>query len=272
MNNDTILFTAGQFAKLHNINKRTLHYYDDIGLFSPECKGENGYRYYTYLQSPILEMLLALRELNMSIDEIAQYMECRSAPAFHNIIQAKTSEISDTIRRLKGIQRLLSEKEKLLTLCEEADLDGIQLIECPQQQLLLSSPLRDDSDDVYLASLIEHMQDLRDHRQFNKSYGSMVSVKDIMAGNFEATACFFTRVEGSSRKSNLYVLPKAQYVRAFCKGDWDNLPEAYERIIRFAKEHQLTLKGYSYEEGINEMAISSMDEYITQITILCEAI
>jgi hypothetical protein len=27
--------TTAQFAKLHGVNKRTLHYYDDIGLFSP---------------------------------------------------------------------------------------------------------------------------------------------------------------------------------------------------------------------------------------------
>lgn len=36
--------TTAQFAKLHGVNKRTLHYYDDIGLFSPRAKGENGYR------------------------------------------------------------------------------------------------------------------------------------------------------------------------------------------------------------------------------------
>ena len=30
--------TTAQFAKLHGVNKRTLHYYDDIGLFSPREK------------------------------------------------------------------------------------------------------------------------------------------------------------------------------------------------------------------------------------------
>ncbi|MEG0289767.1 MAG: MerR family DNA-binding transcriptional regulator, partial [Erysipelotrichaceae bacterium] len=59
-------FTTGQFAKLHHINKRTLHYYDSIGLFTPSIIKENGYRYYTYLQSTTLEMILTMRELNMS--------------------------------------------------------------------------------------------------------------------------------------------------------------------------------------------------------------
>lgn len=65
-----MLLSAGQFTSLHNINKRTLHYYDDIGLFSPSYKEKNGYRYYTYLQSPTLEMILTLRELGMSIKDI----------------------------------------------------------------------------------------------------------------------------------------------------------------------------------------------------------
>ena len=44
-------YTTAQFAKLHGINKRTLHYYDDIGLFSPKHKVDNQYRYYTESQS-----------------------------------------------------------------------------------------------------------------------------------------------------------------------------------------------------------------------------
>ena len=33
--------TTAQFAALHEVNKRTLHYYDSIELFSPETKGDN---------------------------------------------------------------------------------------------------------------------------------------------------------------------------------------------------------------------------------------
>ena len=43
--------TTAQFAKLHEVNKRTLHYYDKIGLFRPLNKTEYGYRYYDISQS-----------------------------------------------------------------------------------------------------------------------------------------------------------------------------------------------------------------------------
>ena len=40
--------TTAQFARLHEVNKRTLHYYDEIGLFRPLTKAENGYAIMTF--------------------------------------------------------------------------------------------------------------------------------------------------------------------------------------------------------------------------------
>ena len=75
-------YTTAQFAKLHGINKRTLHYYDDIGLFSPKHKGDNQYRYYTESQSIELQFILMLKDLHMSLDEIADYLKHPSSEGF----------------------------------------------------------------------------------------------------------------------------------------------------------------------------------------------
>nr|WP_243686653.1 MerR family DNA-binding transcriptional regulator [Clostridioides difficile] len=40
-------FTTGEFAKLCGISKQTLIFYDKIGIFSPEYKDKNNYRYYS---------------------------------------------------------------------------------------------------------------------------------------------------------------------------------------------------------------------------------
>ncbi len=39
MKNQEINLTTAQFAAIHEVNPRTLHYYDSVGLFSPERKG-----------------------------------------------------------------------------------------------------------------------------------------------------------------------------------------------------------------------------------------
>lgn len=270
MYNNNTLFTAGQFAKLMGINKRTLHFYDEIGLFSPAHKGENGYRYYTYHQSAILEMLLAWRELGMSIEEISEYIKDRSAQSFQKILEEKTLEIDEKIKNLKEIRRLLKEKEEMILLCNEETLTKIELINYPEEYLLLSRSISGTYDDDDYAVLIEHINNFSSHRLYNKKYGSMINSNKILCGDFENYDCFFTKLPKKIKHTDLFVKPKGTYIRAFCKGEWSNIPQTYKKIIDFSKNNNLLLTGYSFEEGINEMSIKTMEEYVTQITILCE--
>ena len=99
------LFTIGQFAALHEINKKTLMWYDEIGLLKPACIKEDGYRYYSYQQSAALETILMLRELNVSLDEIKQFMENRTIDNFASLLQEKITELNQTISHLRSIQK-----------------------------------------------------------------------------------------------------------------------------------------------------------------------
>lgn len=110
----SLYFTAGQFARLHQLNKRTLHYYDDIGLFSPAYKGENGYRYYTYQQSAQLENILAMRQLNMSIEEIAAYLKHPNPQDFLKISQNKIEEIDQQIQQLQVLKQVFEQRQQSL--------------------------------------------------------------------------------------------------------------------------------------------------------------
>ena len=39
-------YTPQEFARLFHIDKQTLIYYDNQGIFSPAFRSEKGYRYY----------------------------------------------------------------------------------------------------------------------------------------------------------------------------------------------------------------------------------
>lgn len=135
---NSILFTAGQFARLHHLNKRTLHYYDDIGLFSPAYKGRNGYRYYTYQQSGELESILALRELNMSIGEIKEYLNRPTAQRFIELSEKKVGEIEETIQNLETLRNVLKKKQEMLRLSMEVRDGQIDLIHCEEEYLFIT--------------------------------------------------------------------------------------------------------------------------------------
>ena len=103
--------TTAQFAKLHEVNKRTLHYYDEIGLFRPLTKAENGYRYYDISQSIDFEYIRMLKELNMSIEEIEAYRKNPTPANFLKIVNEKEKEIDKQIQKLKDIKTVMQRKK-----------------------------------------------------------------------------------------------------------------------------------------------------------------
>jgi DNA-binding transcriptional MerR regulator len=66
------MLTIGTFAGLAGISAKQLRAYDALGLFRPAwVDPSSGYRRYSPAQLPELRRILALRELGMSLDEIA---------------------------------------------------------------------------------------------------------------------------------------------------------------------------------------------------------
>ena len=133
------------------MNKRTLHYYDDIGLFSPRYKGKNQYRYYDYAQSVDLEYILMLKELNMSLDEIKTYLNHPDVLAFQEIAKQKIGEIDTEIQRLKRAKQILQKKQQQLLLCKKIHNHQIEIIDCEEQYILISpySFVDDDIETAY---------------------------------------------------------------------------------------------------------------------------
>ena len=119
--------TTAQFAKLHEVNKRTLHYYDDIGLFCPLTKEENGYRYYDISQSIDFEYIRMLKELNMSIKEIEMYRKQPTPDNFLKIADTKEQELDKEIRKLKNIKRILQAKKEQIVFVKVYENKKLEL-------------------------------------------------------------------------------------------------------------------------------------------------
>ena len=157
--------TTAQFAKLHGLNKRTLHYYDEIGLFSPAFKGENGYRYYDYRQSMEFEYIRILKDLHMSIEEIKEYESNPSSAGFLKIADTKLTEIEKEIQRLQMTADSLQRRKEQLLLCESVENLEIRL---EKQNACAVSTIPYPHGDASIAVLFHHMmnafgaQQLRD--------------------------------------------------------------------------------------------------------------
>lgn len=268
MHKKNSLLTIGQFAAMHGINKKTLMWYDEIGLFRPaSVNPENGYRYYDYHQSPVLETILLLRDLDVSIHEIQDFMKDRSAGNLKQLLEEKMADLDKQIAHLQAVRTTLSAHRQNMDTLLTMDLSEISVVEREERCLVTVGIDRGTSFEREVELITAETEKYQLGRLHKASYGSMISVSSLMSGRYDDYSRLFIEIPFLSYRAGLHMAPGGKYLRAFCKGEWDRLPKRYQEIFDYAREHGLTPYGYSYEMGINENVIERIEDYIVQIEI-----
>jgi effector-binding domain-containing protein len=111
------VFKIGEFSKLSQVPVKTLRYYDEIGLLHPENVDEsNGYRFYSPNQLSRLNMILALKDLGFSLEQVAMLMhEAISVEQLRGMLRLRRAEIEG---RLEEEQQRLTRVEHRLNLID----------------------------------------------------------------------------------------------------------------------------------------------------------
>lgn len=268
MDQKSKLLTIGQFAALHGINKKTLMWYDEIGLFSPSViHPENGYRYYSYYQSSILETILLLRELNVSIDEIKAFMHDRSAESMKQLLGEKIEDLDREIAHLQAVRKtLVNHRQNMQTLLT-MDLAEICVVEKEERCLVTVNIDKNTSFDKQVEMITAETQKYQLRRLHDASYGTMISVKSLYDGNFEDYSRLFIEIPFPIQRTGLHIQPEGKYIRAFYQGPWEDIYLCYQKIFDYVKERGLVLTGFSYETIINETVIDRAQDAVVQIEI-----
>lgn len=268
MKNKDKLLTIGQFASMHGINKKTLMWYDETGLFKPAAVNpENGYRCYSYHQSPILETILLLRELGVSIHEIQAFMQNRSAASLKSLLEEKITDLDTQLTHLQAVRATLCTHRQNMETLLSIDLSGISIVEKEERCLVTVDIDQNTSFEQEVELITAETEKYHLGRLHKASYGSMISVASLQCGRFDDYSRLFIEIPFLPYQAGLHLTPGGKYLRAFHKGAWSGIPKRYQEILAYAKEHGLKLHGYSYEMGINENVIDQIGDYIVQIEI-----
>ena len=269
MNKNDKLLTIGQFAAMHNINKKTLMWYDEIGLFKPAAiNPENGYRCYNYHQSPVLETILLLRELDVSIHEIQDFMKNRSADSLKRLLEEKITALDMQITHLQAVRTTLCTHHQNMDTLLTMDLSEISIVEKEERCLVTVDVDPNISFEQEVELITAETEKYQLGRLHKASYGSMISVDSLLHGCYDNYSKLFIEIPFLPYQDGLHIMPGGKYLRAFHKGEWDGIPKRYQEILDHAKKNKLNLHGFSYEMGINENVIDRIEDYIVQIEIM----
>jgi DNA-binding transcriptional MerR regulator len=111
------LYTIGEIAKMSGITIRTLRYYDSINLLHPIKHPKNGYRYYDKASINKLQLILGLKSMDFSLNDIRKYMVKENIDMITMLkyqkedVLKKISLLNDVNKKIDFVLERINEKE-----------------------------------------------------------------------------------------------------------------------------------------------------------------
>lgn len=261
--------STGMFAKLCGVPKKTLLYYDEIGLFKPDYIAENGYRYYSYRQIDLLLAILALREIGMPLKQIKAYLDHRTPQDMIRLFKEEDRKLQQEIKKMKSTRQFLQTRIALTQQVLQIKTDTIELEQQEKAYFAVTDISRLKSKKDMSDAWTTHIQRYIENGM-NVGYpdGSMVHVEDIQNGNYLKWAYYFTQTDRPFVGENFFEKPKGLYLTAFHQGAYDVTGTTYCRMLNYAKKRGITLKGYAFEEVmLDELAVQTSEDLLMRISI-----
>jgi len=260
-----------EFSFLTGIKRENLRYYDQIGLLSPEFRGENSYRYYTRSQLTTAYLIISLREIGIGIEEIRRYIDVRTPEEMFTLFNSQKKHI---VTEMKKLKRILEVMQLYLNMCEEAMKykENSISIEYKNKEPIFIGPT------ISKEPLNEHPEDsaisfynyaTENGVDIGYPLGAIISKEDIEYGNplYSIQYYFKTLNDHNSYK------PEGKYAVYYGRCAYGESDTFYKKLYEFIKENNLRICSNAYEEyPLNELSTKDENQYCVRIEIMVKDI
>ncbi|HEY1383202.1 MAG TPA: MerR family transcriptional regulator [Dongiaceae bacterium] len=147
------MFRIGEFSQIARVSGRLLRYYDSIGLLRPQrIDPDTGYRYYSAGQLQHLNRILALKELGLTLDQIARMLDERvSVAEIRGMLALKKAELERSLA--EEAARLRQIESRLVQIEQQGSLGDYDVVlkSAPALPILSTRAIYPTFDDAVVA-------------------------------------------------------------------------------------------------------------------------
>lgn len=261
------LYRIGMFANMNRVTIKTLRYYDEQRLLQPVyVDEENGYRYYAAGQMAQLQMIIALKNMGFSIDDIRKIMMGTDE---NLLLQEKKKEIlmeiSQLTAKLAQVESYLAKES--INLSAPVFIKEIpEVIVCTMEQRIKSY------DELFelMPEMGEYMEKLgcvcaKPEYCFTHYMEDGYKDEDILVEICEAVTEKKADI-GKIKFKELSKIPNAACI--FHKGSYNELHKTYTMLLRYIEENDYEICGNIRESYIDGVWNKDTDqEWLTEIQI-----
>jgi DNA-binding transcriptional MerR regulator/effector-binding domain-containing protein len=257
-------YSTGKFAKLLEINKDTLLYYDKIDLFKPAGTFDNGYRYYTFEQFDQFLAIQSLRAVELPIKELKTYFDEPNVQALQQLAMEQQEKVVREIKKLQDIQFFLERTVALTKEMEEVSFEKVLMKQLPAEPVVYSDGKIDWSNSM--EELYEQSTPFLKKLgvKGTAAYGIVYSKEDFLNKEFKGVSYLFCRLDDPSAK----IKPAGQYAIIYHQGPYDKISQTYNTLLAYLEKEQFALDGDIYEEYLlHSITAKEEKDYITKISV-----
>lgn len=122
------LFSIGDVSKLFHLSVSSLRHYEDVGLLTPEyIDPDSGYRYYGARQFEVLNSIRYLRDLDMPLSEIADFLSNREIERIEEKLRSQKKAVIKKQEELKRIERKIENRLRMIEDAKNSVFDTVCL-------------------------------------------------------------------------------------------------------------------------------------------------
>jgi DNA-binding transcriptional MerR regulator len=267
------MLKIGDFSKLGQISIDTLRHYDTLGLLKPVVVDPStGYRYYTFQQLGRLKRILALKDLGLSLEQIAPLMGDEvSTEQLKGMLKLKQLEITQRIDAEQ--ERLVRIEARLKQIDMETNMPNYEVIIKDVRPQLVAS-IRRTIPFNQLVPLFEELSGYIIQQSVTQSLGMTLYHDESFREtemDVEVTAILKAAIpENESVK--VYELPGGSMASVVHNGSYNRLHLAYTALNEWIQANSYQNVGPNRElyHFLQEPVTRDDESYVTEIQIPVE--
>ena len=274
------MFKIGDFSKVAQVSGRLLRYYDEIDIFKPSyIDSTTGYRYYTAEQLPDLNRILALKNLGLSLDQIARMIQNNvSTDEIRGMLLLKKSQIEQNLR--EEFSRLQAVESRLRQIEEAGSWSDLPVtIKDIPPQPFLSSRKRDIQGGEFYKFYDEVMLTLS--ASHTKIYGTCICIthNELMEDELDLELGFVVQDNSTTKLAlpthpdmEMGILEGAQMASLVHVGNWTTGLESYQALGTWVEQSGFRIVGAGREVFIEVKLGEYSDDNIFEIQFPIEPV
>lgn len=254
--NENRYMSIGETAKALGVTRRMILNYEAKGLLPPDKKdGATGNRYYTADSVSRIRTIRILQNLGLSLDDIhAYYNGMTDLEPLIARLETLRDELNLNIERLKERTKRKNDFE-------------IQTVTIPAQTVyykIHSTSEISDRAEILREIFVTAM------RRFGTDTGKRMFFIEYPLDDPDLIS-YCIAIPSENQDEDIKNLPEEKSLCIFYHGSYESLPSVRDKILAYAKENNISLKGscrHIYLEGPPQH--KDPDKFITQVAIPIE--